>query len=198
MKVLLIAVVLVIFIVILLSRKKHKSSRISSPSIHTSTDKNKETVLEQPKSQFNPIPLYEEEDKKSITYETLEDDTKTTSTNNNSYSLPPKKYYKSVYDYLLHDSRWLDCRNRILKRDGYRCKWCGEKYDLQIHHKYYHKLPNNHFVNPWEYDDDCFITLCKTCHDKFHENHNNKVYYRSYREHRSLLKRLKENERNKN
>lgn len=104
----------------------------------------------------------------------------------------------SEYDCLLHDSRWLDCRNRILKRDGYRCKWCGEKYDLQIHHKYYHKLPNNHFVNPWEYDDDCFITLCKTCHARFHENHNNKVYYRSYIEHRNILRKIKENERNKN
>ncbi len=106
--------------------------------------------------------------------------------------------YKSVYDYLLHSPQWLSCRERILRRDNHKCQWCKTADNLQIHHKYYCKLPNKHLVNPWEYKDDCFMTLCKDCHDKWHENHSNRVYYRSWRDHQAILKEIKNNERNKN
>lgn len=116
----------------------------------------------------------------------------------NEYSPPniPKKEYKSVYDYLLHSPQWLSCRKRILKRDNHKCQWCKTGDNLQIHHKYYCKLPNKHLVNPWEYKDDCFMTLCKDCHDKWHKNHSNRVYYRSWRDHQAILKEIKNNERN--
>lgn len=108
------------------------------------------------------------------------------------------KQYKSKYDLLLHKPEWITCRDRILERDSHKCLWCGSTTVLQIHHKYYHKLPNNSLVNPWEYEDDCFITLCKNCHEKWHSKHQNKVYYRSYKEHKYIINKLKQYERNKN
>lgn len=106
--------------------------------------------------------------------------------------------YKSKYDLLLHKPEWITCRDRILERDSHKCLWCGSTTVLQIHHKYYHKLPNNSLVNPWEYEDDCFITLCKNCHEKWHSKHQNKIYYRSYKEHKYIINKLKQYERNKN
>ena len=98
---------------------------------------------------------------------------------------------KSVYDNLLHNPKWLSCRKRILERDNHKCQWCGSDKYLQIHHKYYCKLPNNKLVNPWEYKEDCFMTLCKSCHEKLHQKYKNKVYYRSYGEQIEILSYIK-------
>ena len=36
---------------------------------------------------------------------------------------------------------------------------------------------------PWDYPDDALITLCNNCHNKEHQTHTIKVYYRSYNKH---------------
>ena len=56
--------------------------------------------------------------------------------------------WRSKFDYV---------RTAVLKRDGFRCRWCFEDYKLHTHHK----IPlryggqNNH---------DNLITLCPKCH----------------------------------
>ena len=75
------------------------------------------------------------------------------------------------YDKLLKDPRWRLKRRVILKRDNYTCVKCGSKETLCAHHTYYYKKP----TNPWEYPDDCLITLCETCHNNWHK-HNESIY----------------------
>ena len=84
------------------------------------------------------------------------------------------------YENLLKLPQWRDKRNSILARDGYKCKYCGSKRFLNVHHKYYLKYPNNQMVPPWKYNDDALITLCNNCHKKVHQQKNIKVYYTSY------------------
>lgn len=99
-----------------------------------------------------------------------------------------KKYFKytqhftqqqSTYDILLQDIRWQNKRNEILQRDKYKCSYCGSEITLQVHHKYYNKYSDGKKVNPWDYPNDAFITLCKDCHKKVHKNNKIKTYYRS-------------------
>lgn len=64
------------------------------------------------------------------------------------------------YSDKLKDPRWQKKRLEILQRDDFSCRKCSDMSStLHIHHKYYTKD-----VEPWDYKDDCFITLCDTCH----------------------------------
>jgi len=66
-----------------------------------------------------------------------------------------KEYLKQ-----LRDPRWQKKRLEILNRDNFTCQHCLCKdKELQVHHRYYEKDKL-----AWEYDDNCFITLCKDCH----------------------------------
>lgn len=87
---------------------------------------------------------------------------------------------KKSYEELLQTKEWKEKRDSIIKRDNYKCVFCGSPYNLQVHHKYYSKYPNNRFVDPWNYPDDALITLCDNCHHKVHNKNNIKVYYRRY------------------
>ena len=84
----------------------------------------------------------------------------------------------SPYEEKLEDQRWKDKRERILTRDGHKCKWCGRTTNLQVHHKYYNKYPNGKMVDPWDYPDDALMTLCDDCHKKCHQKYQIKIYYR--------------------
>ncbi len=84
-----------------------------------------------------------------------------------------EKYYDD-----LNDERWNRKREKILKRDGYKCRWCGSIDDLQVHHKYYNKYPDGSRVRAWDYPDDALIVLCRDCHEKYHSKYKNKSYYR--------------------
>jgi hypothetical protein len=62
----------------------------------------------------------------------------------------------------LKDPRWQQMRLKILHRDGFRCRSCGdEKSELHVHHASYQKKKN-----PWEVDVDYIFTLCKPCHER--------------------------------
>ena len=66
------------------------------------------------------------------------------------------------YQRMLLDPRWIRKRDRILKRDKYRCKRCGDKNSiLHVHHLWYDG-------RPWEVSNRGLITLCDTCHEKAH------------------------------
>ncbi len=54
-------------------------------------------------------------------------------------------------------SKEFNLRNAILLRDENKCRWCGERDNLQIHHL-------NHEKSTVEQ----LITLCKPCHTRIH------------------------------
>lgn len=87
---------------------------------------------------------------------------------------------KDRYKKDLRDDRWKTKRKKILKRDNYKCVKCGCKQNLQVHHKYYERYPNNYLVKPWDYPDTTFITLCDRCHKHEHETRKIKSYYRKF------------------
>ena len=95
---------------------------------------------------------------------------------------------------LLQSEEWKTKRRSILNRDNHKCQKCDiseeeitprtlngievnviTKNVLHIHHKYY-KIFNYEFVLPWNYDNDCYITLCKECHIKEHEENEIPIY----------------------
>ena len=86
-----------------------------------------------------------------------------------------------TYSDLLHTTEWRNKREKILKRDNYRCVYCGRRHaKLHVHHKYYSAYPNGVLVDPWNYPDDALITLCSYCHQRIHARKKIKVYHRKY------------------
>ncbi|MBR4052413.1 MAG: HNH endonuclease [Alistipes sp.] len=77
----------------------------------------------------------------------------------------------SSYGALLFRPEWRAKRDEILRRDDYTCQFCGcqERSELQVHHRQYHYIARlDQFKLPWEYPDQCLITICKRCHSRGH------------------------------
>lgn len=59
---------------------------------------------------------------------------------------------------------WKKIRQKILERDGFKCRICGDKKILHIHHI----VPSSEFDRYNEANDfSNLITLCSCCHKKF-------------------------------
>ena len=72
---------------------------------------------------------------------------------------------KQDYFEKLRSPQWQRKRLEIMKRDGFRCRCCGEdSKTLNVHHKIYRKG-----AEPWEYEDENFMTLCEPCHSQTHD-----------------------------
>lgn len=57
---------------------------------------------------------------------------------------------------------WQRKRLEIMQRDDFTCQFCGDKETtLNTHHILY--LSSR---NPWQYEDDCLITICEKCHEE--------------------------------
>lgn len=70
---------------------------------------------------------------------------------------PPKKDYAA----LLQHPKWQRKRLEIFQRDNFTCLLCNDtETTLHCHHKKY-----EYGKNPWEYENDVFMTLCKNCHE---------------------------------
>lgn len=63
----------------------------------------------------------------------------------------------------LKDDRWSQRRQEIMRRDGFRCRRCGAKSKLNVHHRWY-----IYGRQPWQYPDRCLVTLCEKCHRHVH------------------------------
>ena len=96
------------------------------------------------------------------------------------YELTPRQtdYRGYTYEQLLHTDEWNEKRQQILQQHDYHCDWCGTTRNLQVHHKYYSKCPDNRRVYPWVYKDDAFMVVCENCHKKYHSKYKVKTYYR--------------------
>jgi len=68
---------------------------------------------------------------------------------------------------------WIELRDKVVDRDGHRCRNCGSPEKLEVHH--WRPLPEScDDVNEWGYKEaDCplivpesgLITLCGRCHE---------------------------------
>jgi 5-methylcytosine-specific restriction endonuclease McrA len=69
-----------------------------------------------------------------------------------------RDYYRNVY---LKSDAWQRKRYVVLKRDNWRCVYCGARA-TQVHHKRYAKY--NIGKEPIEW----LVSVCKSCHDAQH------------------------------
>ena len=76
-----------------------------------------------------------------------------------------------AYQEKLLDPRWQRRRLEIFNRDNWTCKRCGDtETSLAVHHRWY-----SFGAEPWDYPDDCLLTLCQPCHDKTHSEERGPV-----------------------
>lgn len=70
-----------------------------------------------------------------------------------------RNYYRNVY---LKSDAWRRKRYVVLKRDNWRCVFCGNKA-TQVHHKKYAKY--NIGKEPIEW----LVSICNSCHKNSHK-----------------------------
>lgn len=70
-----------------------------------------------------------------------------------------REYYRNVY---LKSDEWKRKRYVVLKRDNWRCVYCGG-YATQVHHKKYAKRNIGKEPIHW------LVSVCNSCHDSQHE-----------------------------
>ena len=70
-----------------------------------------------------------------------------------------RTYYRDTY---LKSDDWRRKRALVLKRDQYRCVFCGTRA-TQVHHKQYAR--RNIGREPIEW----LVSVCKSCHEQQHE-----------------------------
>lgn len=125
-------------------------------------------------------PLNTTESTKEIAQEILQGWLRSLSPPKPKMTRPGELTFDEPYDELLKRPEWRAKIVRIKERDSWRCAYCGSVCDLEVHHKYYSRYPNNQKVEPWNYPDDALVTLCHRCHDKVHQTKKIKLYYRKY------------------
>lgn len=69
-----------------------------------------------------------------------------------------RDYYRNVY---LKSDEWQRKRYVVLKRDNWRCVYCGGRA-TQVHHKKYAKYNIGKEPIKW------LVSICKSCHDAQH------------------------------
>jgi 5-methylcytosine-specific restriction endonuclease McrA len=69
-----------------------------------------------------------------------------------------RDYYRNEY---LKSDEWRRKRYVVLKRDNWRCVYCGAPA-TQVHHKKYAKR------NIGKEPIDWLVSVCNTCHDSIH------------------------------
>lgn len=67
-------------------------------------------------------------------------------------------YYRNDY---LKSEAWKRKRYIVLKRDNWRCVYCGSQA-TQVHHKRYAKYNIGREPIKW------LVSICKACHDRQH------------------------------
>jgi len=70
-----------------------------------------------------------------------------------------RSYYRNVY---LKSDAWKRKRYVVLKRDNWKCVYCGNRA-TQVHHKRYAKKNIGKEPIKW------LVSICKPCHDKRHK-----------------------------
>lgn len=95
-----------------------------------------------------------------------------------------KKKYKPTY----HHPKWLTVRKKVFTRDKHKCLKCSSTSNLQCHHTYYVKGKKI-----WDYPLSCFETLCRKCHEEFHQKVKGSTLVRVKSEQKKLSTKEKHN-----
>jgi len=61
----------------------------------------------------------------------------------------------------LDETAYEKLRERVLRRDGWRCQLCGSMTNLEVHHQEFRS-------HSGEDTEDNLITLCNDCHARLH------------------------------
>ncbi len=69
-----------------------------------------------------------------------------------------RNYYRNVY---LKSDDWKRKRYVVLRRDNWRCVYCGARA-TQVHHKRYAKKNIGREPIKW------LVSVCNACHDRIH------------------------------
>jgi len=67
--------------------------------------------------------------------------------------------HRKTYPYYYYGKDWPKVREKILKRDDYKCKKCNSTQLLEVHHKH-------RWLDSRNNDENNLITLCRKCHSK--------------------------------
>lgn len=67
----------------------------------------------------------------------------------------------------LYPSNWDEIRKRVLFRDGFKCKTCGSRENLEVHHVIPLSKGGTNTL-------DNLVTLCRKCHEAIHQAHKPK------------------------
>jgi len=78
------------------------------------------------------------------------------------------------YKLQLQTQEWKLKRYSILQRDNFKCKKCGSKEKLHVHHKLYEKG-----LMAWEAQNKNLITLCSLCHEAEHEKRHISTFFKN-------------------
>jgi hypothetical protein len=72
------------------------------------------------------------------------------------------KDFRSSYIEKLRNPKWQKRRLDIMSRDEFTCQSCNDSQStLNVHHMTY-----VYGLEPWDYPDTNFITLCEYCHSE--------------------------------
>lgn len=82
--------------------------------------------------------------------------------------LTNRKGRKSSYLRKLCSPEWQSVARRVRMRDGHRCKLCGSKVNLEVHHLTYYVNGRSIVGHEAEHLDK-LITLCGNCHAAQHK-----------------------------
>jgi len=70
------------------------------------------------------------------------------------------KIWRLRYKHYLKSDKWQHKRFLVLQRDGFKCRRCGSKNQLNVHHLTYANVFNEPLCD--------LITLCRKCHKQEH------------------------------
>jgi hypothetical protein len=73
-----------------------------------------------------------------------------------------KEYDPEEIDYYkyIQTQAWEETRQKVFRRDGFRCVICNEAKDLNVHHITYENLGAEKVSD--------LVTLCRDCHEHIH------------------------------
>jgi len=63
----------------------------------------------------------------------------------------------------LDPDQYEELRNQVLRRDAWRCQFCGTMCDLEVHHKEFRSHSGDD-------SEENLITLCAQCHAGVHRS----------------------------
>lgn len=76
-----------------------------------------------------------------------------------------------VYQRFIQSENWNLLRSLRKELDNHTCQFCGDRINLEVHHKYNGAPKYQHITDLGDEDPiTCLITLCHDCHTCLTEN----------------------------